>query len=147
PTKHALGPLHNVFDVNLQLFGSHDDPSPGKKPSMDGFVASYLEGFKLDVHRDPTPAELKLVMQCFANGELPSITDLPVAFVLSDHCFCEVPGPTHPNRLYVHAGTSAGFAHNVFKRDFNLLTIYELLQKNKQTWATYHTDDNEVLKF
>jgi phospholipase C len=58
-----------------------------------------------------------------------------------------VPGPTHPNRLYVHAGTSAGYAHNVWKLSFNLLTIYELLQQNNKTWATYAFDDNEVLQF
>jgi phospholipase C len=147
PTKHALGPLHNVFDVNLQLFGSHKDPSARQKPTMEGFVASYLEGFNGDVHRKPTQEELKLVMQSFAPGALPAITALADSFVLCDHWFCEVPGPTHPNRLYIHAGTSAGFAHNVFKRDFPLLTIYELLEKNGQSWATYDFDDNEVLRF
>src|SRR5579862_9373824 len=133
PTKRAGGPLHNVVDVNLQLFGTKNGP-PGPKQSSwaDGFLASYLEGFTHDVGRPPTQDELAFVMQSFAPGALPAITALADNFVLCDHWFSEVPGPTHPNRLYVHAGTSAGFAHNVFKLPFNLLTIYELLQKNGQ---------------
>jgi phospholipase C len=76
-------------------------------------------------------------MQCFDKGALPSITALADNFVLCDKWHCEVPGPTHPNRLYVHAATSAGFVHNVFQRPFDLLTIYEVLERNGQTWATY----------
>lgn len=151
PTKHAQGPLHNVVDVNLQLFGSMKGPDgaiDGNAPvTGEGFLDSYLGGFKRDVRREPTQAELAWVMQCMAPGALPAITALADQFVLCDRWHCEVPGPTHPNRLYVHAGTSAGYAHNVFKLPLSLLTIYELLQNNGQTWATYAFDDNEVLKF
>jgi phospholipase C len=148
PTRHALGPLHNVVDVNLQLFGDADGPASGRRqPSMGGFVESYLQGFTQDVRRPPDQTELALVMQSFTAKTLPAIWDLADAFTLCDRWFCEVPGPTHPNRLYMHAGTSAGFAHNVFDRTFDLLTIYELLQKNGQSWATYYADKNEVLHF
>jgi phospholipase C len=99
------------------------------------------------VHREPTADELGLVMQSFKPGSLPAIEALADEFVLCDNWFCEVPGPTHPNRLYVHAGTSAGFAHNVFDRHFDLLTIYELLENNGQTWAVYDFDDDEVKNF
>jgi phospholipase C len=147
-TKRALGPLHDVVDVNLQLFGSMDGPpGPGLRSYLDGFLLSYLGAFSHDVGRPPSQAELAWVAQCFAPGALPAITALADNFILCDHWFCEVPGPTHPNRLYVHAGTSAGYAHNVFSLPFNLLTIYELLQNNGQSWATYASDDNEVLKF
>src|ERR1700730_16768375 len=45
PTKHALGPLHNVVDVNLQLYGDMNGPAqPGQTPSMGGFAQSYLQG-------------------------------------------------------------------------------------------------------
>jgi len=148
PTKRAGGPLHNVVDVNLQLFGTMDGPpAPGQASWADGFLQSYLGGFTHDVGRPPTQDELAWVMQSFAPGALPAITALADNFVLCDRWFCEVPGPTHPNRLCVHAGTSAGYAHNVFKLPLSLLTIYELLQNNGQTWATYAFDDNEVLKF
>jgi phospholipase C len=147
-TKRALGPLHNIVDVNLQLFGSMKNPSGQRvQPWPDGFLESYLGGFTHDVGRPPTQDELAWIMQCFAPNALPAITALADNFVLCDRWFCEVPGPTHPNRLYVHAGTSAGYGHNVFKLPLSMLTIYELLQNNGQTWATYAFDDNEVLKF
>src|SRR5689334_19047053 len=75
PTKHALGPLHNVVDVNLQLFGNPDGPArPGQAPTMGGFAESYLQGFIQDVRRPPTQDELAVVMQSFSVGALPSIT-------------------------------------------------------------------------
>jgi phospholipase C len=144
PTKHAQGPMHNILNVTLQLFGS--DVAEGK-PRNSGFVADYHRTFLSDVHREPTPTELALVMQSFKPGSLPAIESLANEFVLCDNWFCEVPGPTHPNRLYVHAGTSAGFAHNVFDRHFDLLTIYELLSVSGQTWASYAFDHNEVRNF
>lgn len=148
PTRRALGPLHNVVDVNLQLFGDMNGPSqPAQVPTLDGFLKSYYGGFTHDVGRPPTQDELAWLLESFAPGALPAITALADNFVLCDRWFCEVPGPTHPNRLYMHAGTSAGYAHNVWKNSFNLLTIYELLQQNGQTWATYAFDDNEVLQF
>src|SRR5438874_13835676 len=86
-------------------------------------------------------------MKSFNPGDLPAIDALADEFALCDAWFCEVPGPTHPNRLYMHAGTSQGFAHNVFSRPFDCLTIYELLQRNGQTWAVYDFDLNEVKHF
>src|SRR5262249_6504932 len=133
-TKHALGPFHNVVDVNVQLAGSIAEP--GATPAMNGFVESYHEAFTQDVRREPSTHELAVGMQSFTPGALPAISQLADSFALCDHWFCEVPGPTHPNRLYVHAGTSAGFAHNVFDRTLNLVTIYELLERHHQTWAT-----------
>lgn len=151
PTRRAQGPLHNVVDVNLQVFGDMKGPQGPIDASVpvpsEGFLLSYLGGFERDVGRPPSQDELAWVMQCLAPGALPAITALADHFVLCDRWHCEVPGPTHPNRLYVHAGTSGGYAHNVFKLPLSLLTIYELLQTNGQSWATYAFDDNEVLKF
>jgi phospholipase C len=86
-------------------------------------------------------------MQSFDAGALPSIGALADHFVLCDAWFCEVPASTHPNRLYMHAGTSAGFVHNVFDRDFDLITIYELLERANRTWAVYDFDMNEARHF
>jgi phospholipase C len=86
-------------------------------------------------------------MKSFDPGALTVLGELADNFVLCDHWFCEVPGPTHPNRLYMHAGTSAGFVHNVFKRPFDLLTIYELLGRAKKEWAVYDFDLNEAKFF
>lgn len=144
PTKHGRGPFHNLVDRNVQIFGS--DPPHGT-PKMSGFAQSYVQALNHDTGGQFTDQDTEVVMQCFDNGALPSVTALADNFVLCDKWHCEVPGPTHPNRLYVHAGTSAGFVHNVFQRPFDLVTIYELLERNGQTWATYDFDLNEVIHF
>jgi phospholipase C len=146
PTKHGLGPFHNVPDVSEQLFETRA-PKEGAAATMGGFVRSYAEALNHDTQGNYGAHDLAVVMQSFNNGSLPAITALADHFVLCDAWFSEVPGPTHPNRLYMHAGTSAGFAHNVFKRPFQLLTIYELLERNGQSWATYDFDLNEVKLF
>src|SRR5713226_4081821 len=146
PTKHGLGPYHNLVDVNLQLFGTKQ-PAAGAQADTSGFVASYREALQHDTGGVFTATDLSVVMHSFAPADLPAINALADAFVLCDHWFSEVPGPTHPNRLYMHAGTSSGFVHNVFKRPFDILTIYALLQRNGQTCATYDFDLNEVKMF
>jgi phospholipase C len=146
PTKHGLGPFHNLTDVNEQLFGTKS-PAAGAAPTMGGFVASYREALNSDTHGNFTADDLAVVMRFFDPAALPTINALADNFVLCDAWFSEVPGPTHPNRLYMHAGTSQGFVHNVFKRPFDLPTIYELLQRNNKTWAVYDFDLNEVKHF
>jgi len=87
------------------------------------------------------------VMQSFAPTQLPAINQLANEFCLCDRWFCEVPGPTMPNRMYIHAATSEGYVHNAFKRDFTSKTIYELVQEKGLTWTTYFHDLTEVLQF
>src|SRR5262249_24418694 len=70
PTKHAQGPMHNVPNVTLQLFGQ---PVAGANPTNAGFVADYHPPFPTDVHREPPADELGLVMQSFAPGSLLAI--------------------------------------------------------------------------
>src|SRR5262249_15280037 len=95
------------------------------------------------VNRD----QIEEVMESFAPDQLPAINQLAREFCLCDHWFCEVPGPTMPNRMYIHAATSEGYVHNAFQRDFTSKTIYELVQEQGLTWCTYCHDLNEVLQF
>src|SRR5262249_35922745 len=129
---------------NVQIFGRNP---PSGESNMSGFAESYIQALNHDTSGNFNDGDVEVVMQCFDNGALPSMTALADNFVLCDKWHCEVPGPTHPNRLYVHAATSAGFVHNVFQRPFDLLTIYEVLERNGQSWATYDFDLNEVRQF
>src|SRR5262249_1549578 len=97
--------------------------------------------------RHPTPQEIRVVMESFAPGRLPSIEALADAFCLCDNWYSEVPGPTQPNRLYVHAATSAGYNFNEWSHIFDFRTIYNSLQDAGRTWATYDFDNNEVREF
>jgi phospholipase C len=86
-------------------------------------------------------------MRSFGPRQLPSINALAGAFRVCDHWFSEVPGPTQPNRLYMHAATSSGLNYNNWSQKFDCKTIYNSLQDAGLTWAVYWTDDNEVAEF
>jgi phospholipase C len=44
-------------------------------------------------------------MKCFAPGHLPVLNALATEFVICDHWFASHPGPTWPNRFFVHAAS------------------------------------------
>jgi phospholipase C len=141
------GPLHSLEQTSLQLCDDKKGPSAAAPVRNNGFVKSYRAGLSSDHVAHPTPEQVRVVMESFAPGKLPAINALADAFCLCDHWFAEVPGPTHPNRLYMHAATSAGFAHNVFSNPFDFRTIFNSLQDAGFTWATYDFDDNELRHF
>lgn len=144
------GPGHLLPDTNVQLCGDASGPSSHIPAKNNGFAKSYANDLKTWDHvANPTPDQVRVVMQCFAPSKLPSINGLADAFVLCDNWYAEVPGPTHPNRLYMHAATSFGYAHNLFKQNptFGGPTIYAHLQDAGLSWATYEHDYNEVREF
>ena len=75
---------------------------------MDGFVSSFDTVLKYDLKRAPTDNEIQQVMNCFDPIQIPVLSTLAKNFVLCDHWFADVPGPTMPNRAFVHAATSQG---------------------------------------
>lgn len=142
------GPGHSLNAANVQLCNSKNGPDSTHQPSNNGFVANYqTELVYADHVKNATPEIIHVVMQSFPPERLPSINALADAFCICDHWYSEVPGPTQPNRLYLHAATSFGYAMNVWSQKFDGPTIYGQIQKAGLTWATYQHDDNEVLEF
>ena len=65
-------------------------------------------------------------MKCFNEQTLPVLSTLAKEYVLCDHWFSAVPGPTIPNRMFAHAGTSLGSVSQ--NPDLTRLkTIFELI--------------------
>lgn len=140
------GPSHSFNAVTTQIFGTKTATSttPAKN---NGFVKSYRESLNEDHVSNPTSDQIRVVMEAFAPGTLPAFEALADAFCLCDRWFCEVPGPTMPNRMFIHMGSSGGYVHNVWTHKFSDKTIYDLLDDNGKTWATYDFDQNEVRQF
>jgi phospholipase C len=138
------GPAHSFNAVTTQIYGTKTASAVGKN---NGFVMSYRESLNQDHVSNPTGDQIRVVMEAFAPGTLPAFDALADAFCLCDRWFCEVPGPTMPNRMFIHMGSSAGYAHNVWSQKFTEKTIYELLSQGGKTWATYDFDQNEVRQF
>jgi phospholipase C len=52
-----------------------------------------------------------------------------------------------PNRLYIHAATSAGWAYDNWTLALTSVTIYEQLQRSGRSWSVYYSDQNEVAQY
>jgi phospholipase C len=85
-------PKHESANVLNQL-----DDANGR------FVKDYARSYPAT-----GPGQWQEVMAYHAAGTLPSLHALARAFVVCDHWFCSVPGPTWTNRLFAMSGTSQG---------------------------------------
>src|SRR5262245_2018209 len=113
-TAIGQGPSHSLKQTNMQLFGVTKPTAAvaAKTPPLNGFVASFAEALPYDLKRKPTTSELQQVMNVFEPVQLPVLSTLAQNFVLCDRWFADVPGPTMPNRAFVHAATSQGYTYN-----------------------------------
>lgn len=130
-------PGHDFDDVMLQMF-QKKHPGADDDPNMEGFVASYLETCQAAGERSQTPAEQShKIMNCYSERMLPVLSTLAKEYAVCDRWFCSVPGPTLPNRKFVHAGTSEGQL-DLSVIEFNVEpTIYEVLDGDNVSSAIY----------
>ncbi|HEY6234962.1 MAG TPA: alkaline phosphatase family protein, partial [Candidatus Elarobacter sp.] len=120
-------PDHDMANVQLQLFG-RSGPWPA------GAVALHNNGFLYDYAQRTHDIEAAAaVMRCYGPGRVPALTALAQEFALCDHWFASVPGPTWPNRFFVHAATSGGYTDNAI-RVYRMRTLYENLSDAKVDW-------------
>ncbi|HEY0552078.1 MAG TPA: alkaline phosphatase family protein, partial [Verrucomicrobiae bacterium] len=100
-------PGHEFADTLEQLCGSaavFPDPVTGSYPANidnSGFIANYSN----PRHGSANPGKC---MQCFAPAQVPAITALAREFAVCDRWFSSMPGPTWPNRFFIHAASSGG---------------------------------------
>jgi len=149
-TSVGQGPSHSVKETNMQLFGTTTPAVnvAAAAPPMDGFVASFQTALSQDLKRAPTTSELQQVMNVFDPVQLPVLSTLAKNFVLCDRWFADVPGPTMPNRAFVHAATSQGYTYNAnWKPHFTCKTLYDRINADTSlSWRVYYHDKNDVLE-
>ena len=127
-------PHHDVVSVNVQLF-EQLNPPVWAAATNGGFIEAGRGSEDEDAERIA-----REVMKCFDTpAQLVTMTALAQEFVVCDHWFASVPGPTWPNRLFVHAATSDGHVDNTF-RLYDMPTIYDRLDEAKVDWAIYYHD-------
>jgi phospholipase C len=112
-------PGHEFNDALVQLCGyvRQDDgsisvpsyPPGGPYPHIDngGFIASYF-GLANVSGDKPNRNDPERIMKCFDPGQLPALTTLATSFAVCDRWFSSIPGPTWPNRFFIHAASSGG---------------------------------------
>jgi phospholipase C len=143
-------PGHEFLDTVTQLCGSKDlyDPDTGVYPNIDnsGFVADYLDT------GSPTPGR---IMDCHSPEQLPVLNTLAREFAICDNWFSSLPGPTFPNRFFLHAATSGGLDASPSKLDivaattvdgfrFENGTIFDLLDDACIEWSIFEGDEFPV---
>lgn len=123
-------PSHEHKDALLQINNN----------KMDGFVDNYtsVPGSAQDHYQD--------IMGYYPRGSLPVMHQLAESFLICDHWFSPLPGPTWPNRFFVHSGTCNGhvtmpsgtFHPDLPSCDQPQDTIYDCLEEKHITWKIYH---------
>ena len=141
------GPGHDFEDVNQQLF-SDRMPADTSTPQNKGFVLNYSWQVGSDGRRlGPRGRD---IMGCLDPDLLPVTSALAQSFVVCDHWFSSVPGPTWPNRFFVHAATAAGLlvtpetpselASQFWSSSYRMRSIFENLQEHGHSWKVYFDD-------
>ena len=95
PDRLASDPAHEFEDVDWQIYGAEPEVAP-RPIKMSGFA-----------NRGWPEA-----MECAAPARVPVFTHLAQQFLVCDNWFSSVPGPTWPNRFFVHAASSGGLANS-----------------------------------
>ena len=107
-------PGHEFTDTLVQLCGAGATYSPGglyPKINNSGFVANYATTTTEKIHA--TESEWHDVMGCFNTPvQLPILYELASQFACCDHWYSSLPGPTWPNRFFVHGASSNGLDHS-----------------------------------
>lgn len=123
-------PGHEFSNVAVQLHGP--TAQGGSIDSNIGFVADYAS-----VAGAPKAGA---VMRCFSPRRLPVIATLAREFAICDHWFSSLPGPTWPNRFFVHCATSGGYVDGAVTREYTMRTLYQNLSDAGVNWRIYYHD-------
>ncbi|MBW4089665.1 MAG: phospholipase [Proteobacteria bacterium] len=106
-----------------------------------GFVSDFA-----NTHPNSTSAERREIMGYYPRGFLPALHSLAENFVVCDHWFSSLPGPTWINRLFAHAGTSLGHVSEpggLFRGKMHLYderTLYDEFHDAGVPWRIYFGD-------
>lgn len=90
--------------------------------------------------------DYKVITGSYKKGILPVTHFLKDNYMTCDRYFCSLPGPSYPNKMFLHSGTSLGKTNNdqVSDQSNPQNTIFTELSKNKKTWRVYFDDDTDT---
>ena len=150
PYSLSIDPGHEFDDVLEQLCGPgarYPGPNGGYPPiDNSGFVSRLAA----QLARTKAQGDPSVVMKAFRPDQLPVMHALAAEFTVCDHWFSSLPGPTWPNRCFVHAGSSAGMddSPSILRSATALLegykfsngTIYDRLDEQGLPWTVVEGD-------
>ena len=114
PSQLPSDPGHEFTDVVEQLCGQGVQLQKGQPyPKIDnsGFVANYAT-----TRTEGAPPQIgdagDVMRGVDARTQCPALYQLATEFVLCDAWHSSLPGPTWPNRYFLHSASSAGLDHS-----------------------------------
>jgi phospholipase C len=147
PDRAEHDPPHGFSGVLEQLCGEgalYVSGRPYPPINNSGYVSAYAKSH---------PELPDGAMRCFTPEQVPVITALAREFVVCDRWFSSMPGPTEPNRWFVHAGTAGFFDEGPTKKEyvealsspwsgiaFERGTIFDRLSDAGLKWRIYGCD-------
>jgi phospholipase C len=160
PLSMPTDPGHEFTDTVQQLAGiSATYPSGGPYPSINnsGFAANYAT----TTSEGPVPSASDIgdIMACFnTSSQLPVTYQLATEYLVCDQWFSSMPGPTWPNRFFVHGASSNDWdsspsgtqitaweagARLGFGFTYPNGSIYDSLTNAGIPWTIYNDNDNQ----
>ena len=133
PVKdHLFDPPHSTKATMKQLWGETE--YQGQKPDGSGWIKSHWPSSEISAE--------KSFMKCFddVDQQLPAMITLAKNYVVCDRNFSAMPGPTAPNRLFLHAATSGGYTGGTYMGGEKGLNVPEGMQSIFE--AIDDTDEN-----
>jgi phospholipase C len=106
-----------------------------------GFVQDFVDCFP-----NSSASAREEIMKYHALDTLPALHALARQFTICDRWFSSLPGPTWPNRLFVHSGTSLGqitMPEGVMNANlhwYDQSTLFDRLNEKRLSWRVYFGD-------
>ena len=138
PASMTTDPGHEFADVAEQLFADNG-----------GFAINYATSLSEDTGV-PAKDHIGDIMACFhTQTQLPVISQLAREYAICDEWFSSMPGPTWPNRFFVHGASSAcldrspktleegEWESHLHGFRFEHGSIYQALSKAGHQWRLY----------
>ena len=100
-------------------------------PYNQGFITNYATQVGNLAEHAPT------IMKCHSGQHVPVLTALATQFAVCTRWFCSVPGPTLPNRLFVHAASSDNRLDMDPTGYTAIPSVYDRLNEAGKDWCIY----------
>lgn len=111
PNVSPDDPNHSITGVNYQLFSTYHPNASGSPEVLE--QAERMLGFVIEqevTHGTYNVTRAADVIQSLPEDMIPVYRTMAENYVLFDNWFCDVPGPTNPNRYarchHVHRGVA-----------------------------------------
>ena len=128
----SLIPEMAIQAVEAQIYGE----GPGSAADMGGFGLRFAKDHCVD--RETMQAYATM----YGEGKLPVLQRLAKEYGVCTHWFCSLPSSTAPNRMFTHAGTSAGVTRKgaYYSRIRGRMIFDELGTRSPRSWRVYFHD-------